>query len=184
MTDNLQEQLVILMRAVANGDRDAFEQLYRLCSPRLFAVALRMLRRHAWAEEVLQDSFITVWDRADSYHPQLSSPMTWMTHIVRNRSIDWMRGSDNRWLELDDEQGEQQEDTGKNPLQQVQQDSETQKLEDCLNRLPSEQRQSVVLAYYQGYSHGEVSDYLQQPLGTIKSWIRRALEHLKSCVGI
>jgi RNA polymerase sigma-70 factor (ECF subfamily) len=174
-----------LMQSVAAGDRQAFEQLYRLTSPRLFAVALRMLRRHALAEEVLHDSYITAWNRAASYNPALSSPMTWLTHIVRNRAIDWMRGSDNQWLELE----EGVEDTLGNdeydqPLIRLQQDTDAKKLAECLGHLPAEQRQSLVLAYYQGLSHGEVSDHLQQPLGTIKSWIRRALDHLKSCVGL
>ena len=173
-----------LMSAMAVGDRQAFEQLYRLTSPRLFAVALRMLRRHAWAEEVLHDSYITAWNRAASYNPALSSPMTWLTHIVRNRAIDWMRGSDNQLEELDDNLGENDASDHDEPLQRLQQDSEAKILADCLAHLPAEQRQSLTLAYYQGLSHGEVSSHLQQPLGTIKSWIRRALEHLKSCAGL
>ncbi|MFZ4834606.1 sigma-70 family RNA polymerase sigma factor [Rouxiella sp. Mn2063] len=173
-----------LMGAIVQGDRHAFEQLYKLTSPRLFAVALRMLRRHAWAEEVLHDSFITVWNRASSYNPALSSPITWLTHIVRNRAIDWLRGSDNQWLELEDDGIAQLPESIDQPLYELQQDSDAKVLADCLAHLPSEQRQSLVLAYYQGLSHGEVSQHLQQPLGTIKSWIRRALDHLKSCVGL
>lgn len=182
--DPSEDPLRDLMHAMAGGDRQAFEKLYRLTSPRLFAVALRMLRRHAWAEEVLHDSFITAWNRAASYNGALSSPMTWLTHIVRNRAIDWMRGSDNQLDELDD--GLQQSLSGDSdePLRHLQHNAEAKVLADCMAHLPSEQRQSLVLAYYQGLSHGEVSDHLQQPLGTIKSWIRRALEHLKSCVGL
>ncbi|WP_208950545.1 sigma-70 family RNA polymerase sigma factor [Rahnella sp. ChDrAdgB13] len=173
-----------LMSAMAVGDRQAFEQLYRLTSPRLFAVALRMLRRHAWAEEVLHDSYITAWNRAGSYNPALSSPMTWLTHIVRNRAIDWMRGSDNQLDELDDDVMNSDASDIDEPLQRLQQDSDAKILAACLAHLPAEQRQSLILAYYQGLSHGEVSSHLQQPLGTIKSWIRRALDHLKSCVGL
>ncbi|CAM3495779.1 RNA polymerase subunit sigma [Rouxiella silvae] len=173
-----------LMQAIAAGDRQAFEHLYRLTSPRLFAVALRMLRRHAWAEEVLHDSYITAWNRASSYNPTLSSPMTWLTHIVRNRAIDWMRGSDNQWQELEEGVEDSLNEEVDQPLNRLQHDSDAKKLAECLGHLPVEQRQSLVLAYYQGLSHGEVSDHLQQPLGTIKSWIRRALEHLKTCVGL
>lgn len=173
-----------LMSAMAVGDRQAFEQLYRLTSPRLFAVALRMLRRRAWAEEVLHDSYITAWNRAGSYNPALSSPMTWLTHIVRNRAIDWMRGSDNQLDELDDDVMNSDASDVDEPLQRLQQDSDAKILAACLAHLPAEQRQSLILAYYQGLSHGEVSSHLQQPLGTIKSWIRRALDHLKSCVGL
>ncbi len=173
-----------LLQAMAAGDRQAFEQLYLLTSPRLFAVALRMLRRRAWAEEVLHDCYITAWNRATHYDPLLSSPMTWLTHIVRNRAIDWLRGGDNQLLALEEEAQDRLTDEYDQPLRRLQQDSEAKKLAECLQHLPCEQRQSLVLAYYQGLSHGEVSDHLQQPLGTIKSWIRRALEHLKSCVGL
>lgn len=173
-----------LMQSIAEGDQQAFEQLYRLTSPRLFAVALRMLRRHAWAEEVLHDCYLTVWHRAASYNPTLSSPMTWLTHIVRNRAIDWLRGSDNQLLELEEGVQDALSEDYDQPLRHLQQDGEAKKLAECLGHLPSEQRQSLVLAYYQGLSHGEVSDHMQQPLGTIKSWIRRALDHLKSCVGL
>ncbi|WAS99753.1 sigma-70 family RNA polymerase sigma factor [Rouxiella chamberiensis] len=173
-----------LMQAVAAGDRQAFEQLYRLTSPRLFAVALRMLRRHAWAEEVLHDCYLTVWNRAASYNAALSSPMTWLTHIVRNRAIDWLRGADNQHLALEEEMQDALVEEYSQPLLHLEQDGEAKKLAECLGHLPPEQRQSLVLAYYQGLSHSEVSDHLQQPLGTIKSWIRRALDHLKSCVGL
>lgn len=173
-----------LMHAMAGGDRQAFEKLYRLTSPRLFAVALRMLRRHAWAEEVLHDSYITAWNRAASYNGALSSPMTWLTHIVRNRAIDWMRGSDNQLDQLDESVELSLSANCDEPLHYLQQDANAKVLADCMTHLPAEQRQSLVLAYYQGLSHSEVSDHLQQPLGTIKSWIRRALEHLKSCVGL
>src|SRR5476649_278750 len=113
-----------LMHAMAGGDRQAFEKLYRLTSPRLFAVALRMLRRHAWAEEVLHDSFITAWNRASSYNGALSSPMTWLTHIVRNRAIDWMRGSDNQLAELDENVADRYVEQSDEPLQRLQQDSD------------------------------------------------------------
>ena len=91
MDNALAEQQQKLMQAVAKGDRRAFEQLYRLTSPHLFAVALRMLRDRAWAEEILHDCFLTVWSKAETYNAALSSPMTWLTHIVRNRCIDWLR---------------------------------------------------------------------------------------------
>ncbi|MBS0054980.1 sigma-70 family RNA polymerase sigma factor [Yersinia sp. Marseille-Q3913] len=178
------EQQVGLIDAIAKGDQSAFEKLYRLTSPRLFAIALRMLRNHARAEEVLHDSFLTVWNRADNYNAQLSAPLTWLTHIVRNRAIDLMRGSDNRLQTLDADATDALTDSALTPLAQLQQDGEAKQLADCLAHLPADQRQSIMLAYYQGLSHGEISVHLRQPLGTIKSWIRRALDHLKGCVGL
>ncbi|OVZ94782.1 RNA polymerase subunit sigma [Yersinia frederiksenii] len=178
------EQQIGLIDAIAQGDQSAFEKLYRLTSPRLFAVALRMLRNPARAEEVLHDSFLTVWNLAGNYNAQLSAPLTWLTHIVRNRAIDLMRGSDNRLQSLDDDDTDYLIDNSLTPLAQLQQDSEAKQLAGCMAHLTAEQRQSIMLAYYQGLSHGEISVHLQQPLGTIKSWIRRALDHLKDCVGL
>lgn len=184
MTKAFSEQHVALLQAVAVGDRNAFEQLYRQTSPRLFAVALRLLRRQSWAEEVLHESFINIWNRAASYDPAFSSPLTWLTHIVRNRVIDWLRGVGGRAAEAEEEWLDSPGETTEEPASQLLRGEEAGKLAECLNHLTAEQRQSIVLAYYQGMSHGEVSAHLQQPLGTIKSWIRRALDHLKDCVGL
>ncbi|AYO38432.1 MULTISPECIES: RNA polymerase sigma factor [Serratia] len=179
-----QERDKALMKAISRGDRQAFEQLYRQTSPRLFAVALCMLRRQSWAEEVLHESFISAWSKAASYDPSLSSPLTWLTHIVRNRAIDWLRSTGGKLAAQEDEFVETDSTSFAEPGEALQRTQEGKKLARCLDHLPADQRQSIVLAYYQGMSHGEVSDYLQQPLGTIKSWIRRALEHLKECVGL
>ncbi len=128
--------------------------------------------------------FVGTTNWADNYNAQLSAPLTWLTHIVRNRAIDLMRGSDNRLQALDDDETDALTDNALIPLAQLQQDDETKQLADCLAHLPADQRQSIMLAYYQGLSHGKISVHLQQPLGTIKSWIRRALNHLKGCVGL
>jgi len=96
MDNRLAERLDNLLPAIAKGDRRAFEQLYRLTSPHLFALALRMLRQQGWAEEVLHDCYLTIWNRAASYDAALSAPMTWMTHIVRNRCIDGLRSGQAR----------------------------------------------------------------------------------------
>jgi len=184
MTVPLPEHDVAMMKAIGRGDRQAFEQLYRQMSPRLYAVALRILRRQSWAEEVLHERFISVWNRAASYDPQLSSPLTWLTHIVRNRAIDWLRGTGGRAAEREEEFEDIDGASLTEPVEELQRSQEGQKLTACLEHLPIDQRQSIVLAYYQGMSHGEVSVYLQQPLGTVKSWIRRALDHLKDCVGL
>ena len=178
------EQQIALIRAVASGDRPAFEQLYRLTSPHLFAVALRMLRQRAWAEEILHECYITIWHNAASFNSALSSPLTWMTHIVRNRCIDWLRSgyarqfnTDETWL---DEHSSALDDT------RIDEHSDPQvaRLHQCMKHLSSEQRQSISLAYYQGLSHVDIAGWLQQPVGSVKSWIRRGMEHLRECVGL
>ena len=91
MDHSLKENQIICLKAIANGDRRAFERLYSSTSSCLFAIALRMLRNRQWAEEVMVDGFLTVWQRAGDYDPAKSSPMTWLTHIIRNRCIDGLR---------------------------------------------------------------------------------------------
>nr|WP_310617594.1 sigma-70 family RNA polymerase sigma factor [Pantoea cypripedii] len=183
--DSIQaEQQRTLLRAVADGDRSAFEQLYRLTSPHLFAIALRMLRHRPWAEEVLHDCFITVWNSAASFNGTLSSPLTWMTHIVRNRCIDWLRSGYVRQFRADEEYVEDQITPAVAEHQDNQDAERVARLHHCLKHLSSEQRQSISLAYYQGMSHTDIADWLQQPVGSVKSWIRRGMEHLRECVGL
>jgi len=184
MDNRLAEQLDNLLPAVAKGDRRAFEQLYRLTSPHLFSLALRMLRQQGWAEEVLHDCYLTIWNRAASYDAALSAPMTWMTHIVRNRCIDGLRSGQAR-LTLEAEEfsdllpitSEDEQNNWHDPAQ-------ADRLRHCIGHLSSEQQQSITLAYYQGISHSDIAAWLQQPVGSVKSWIRRALEHLRECVGL
>ncbi|WP_205956467.1 RNA polymerase sigma factor [Pantoea stewartii] len=175
---------VTLMQAIVKGDRLAFEKLYRQTSPHLFAIALRMLRHRPWAEEVLHDCFLTIWSKAETYDPALSAPMTWMTQIVRHRCIDWLRSGqariasteephDDALLVVDTDEPDSRPD-----------DAQAARLRRCMENLSSEQRQSVTLAYYQGMSHSDIAHWLQQPVGSVKSWIRRAMAHLRECVGL
>lgn len=183
MDNALTERQIRLMQAVADGDRRAFEQLYRLTSPHLFAVALRMLHQRGWAEEVLHDCFITVWNRAETYNSALSSPITWLTHIVRNRCMDGLRSGQARAARQDDGYSDAlmpMEDDERNNWYE---DTQVDRLHHCLAHLSHEQRQSITLAYYKGMSHGDIADWLQQPVGSVKSWIRRAMEHLRECLG-
>lgn len=184
MDNALAEQHLRLMQAVATGDRHAFEQLYRLTSPHLFAVALRMLRQHAWAEEVLHDCFITVWSKADAYDPALSSPMTWLTHIVRNRCIDWLRGGQARAASREEEYTDLLQVADGDDRNNWHDEDQAERLRHCLGHLSHDQRQSITLAYYQGMSHSDIADWLKQPVGSVKSWIRRAMEHLRECIGL
>jgi len=179
MDSSQPELLNTLIKAVVNGDRLAFERLYRLTSPHLFAVALRTLGNRAWAEDVLQECFITVWHNAASFNSALSSPLTWMTHIVRNRAIDRLRSGARR-------QGRVEEPVSEDlasPTPGTESEDRADRLDRCLKQLSSEQRQSISLAYYQGMSHSDIADWLQQPVGSVKSWIRRGLAHLRECVG-
>ena len=147
------EALKQLLAACARRDSAAFGRLYEATSAKLFGVAIRILRREDWAEEVLQDCYVNIWNHASKYSSALSAPMTWMTSIVRNRCLDWLRRPNPE------------------PL-----------ADEALEALEGKQRQAIALAYLDGLSHSELAAHLREPLGTVKTWVRRGLLRLKSCL--
>jgi RNA polymerase sigma-70 factor, ECF subfamily len=177
------EPLAALLARCGVGDQRALAELYRLTSPKLFGVALRILRREGWAEEVLQESFVNIWNHAAEYAAAKSQPLTWMTSIVRNRSLDWLRRPRQEDTSKDyDLLVENLRDDAAGPLEQLTQSAEARALARCLRELDSWQRQSIVLAFQHGLTHSEIAARVQQPLGTVKTWIRRGLERLKACL--
>ena len=171
-----------LISSVALGDQGAYRRLYQATSPKLFAVALRMLRDQGRAEEVLQDAFVNVWNSAASYNATLSAPMTWLMTIVRNRSLDYIRRVDRDTVELDDDLAAVLESNAPTPLEQARRSEDAVALELCLKRLDAGQRQAIAFAYFQGLTHSELATSLQVPIGTVKTWIRRGLEKMKRCL--
>jgi RNA polymerase sigma-70 factor (ECF subfamily) len=172
-----------LIARSALKDQRAFAELYRHTSAKLYAVALRILRRRDWAEEVLQESFVNIWNHLDEYSLARSAPLTWMTAIVRNRALDWVRrpnlerGGDDYELLVEataDERG--------GPDAALESGRAAAALADCLSELPASHRQSIALAYVNGLSHAELAAHLREPLGTVKTWIRRGLARLKDCL--
>ena len=177
------DPLVALLAASAQGDRSAFEQLYRQTSAKLFGVALRIVRRRDLAEEVLQECYIRIWNRAGDYREGLAAPMTWMASIVRNRTLDWLRRPN---LEVTDVDGEMAAGVAADepgPLGALEQSRDGAALARCLAELEAKQRQAILLAFHDGLSHSELAAHLREPLGTVKTWVRRGLAKLKTCLG-
>jgi RNA polymerase sigma-70 factor, ECF subfamily len=175
--------IAALIERCALRDRRAFAELYRHSAGKLYAVALRIVRRQDWAEEVLQESFVKIWANVTDYSAQRSAPMTWMTAIVRNRALDWLRrpnlerGTEDYALLV-----EQVVDEAPGPDDRVDATRSAHALGQCLDTLPASQRQSISLAYTYGLSHAELAAHLRQPLGTVKTWIRRGLAKLRECL--
>jgi len=186
--------LAEVLARVALGDRAAFGTLYAATSAHLFGVILRINPDRAQAEDLLQDIFVNIWRAASGYEAARAQPMTWLTSIARNRAIDSLR---RRKTEVStvthhrpaDDDGEDtdilaaQPSDAAGPLELLVQAAEAQAVSHCVQSLSAEQQQCVALAYYQGLSHAEVAQHLAQPLGTVKSWMRRALIALKDCLG-
>ncbi len=171
-----------LLAACARRDRAAFGRLYEATSAKLFGVAVRILRREDWAEEVLQECYVSIWTHAPDYRPALAAPMTWMTSIVRNRCLDRLRRPR---PEVSDEDGalvESAESPNPGPLAELERAKDAQSLARCLKGLEGKQRQAIALAFYDGLSHAELASHLRQPLGTVKTWVRRGLVKLRACL--
>jgi RNA polymerase sigma-70 factor (ECF subfamily) len=169
-----------LVARSAQGDRAAFGELYRATSAKLYGVALRILRREDWAEEVLQECYVNVWRHATEYRPGLAAPMTWMTSIVRNRCLDWLRRPNAEPLDDEALQGIESDNPG--PLAMLEQGRDSAALARCLRGLEAKQRQAIALAFFDGLSHAELAQHLREPLGTVKTWVRRGLARLRSCL--
>jgi len=176
------QELAGLLAACGRRDRTAFERLYRLTSPKLFGVAARILRRDDRAEEILQECYLSIWQHAAGYAPGLAQPMTWMTSIVRNRCLDWLRKPATEVADEDDAIAAATESGAPGPLAALERSVETAAVKRCLDGLDARQRQSIALAFYDGLSHTEIAQHLGAPLGSVKTWVRRGLARLKTCM--
>jgi len=186
--------LARLLGRAGLGDRAAFATLYERTSPHLLAVVLRINRDRAQAEDILQEVYVNVWRAASTFDAAQSQPLTWLTSIARNRAIDSLRrlqsqpqirsagaSSDGRDSE-EENVYDTVADESPGPLDLLSRAAEARSLAACIDKLSPTQRQSVALAFFQGLSHAEVAAQLREPLGTVKSWVRRSLATLKSCL--
>jgi len=175
------QSLEALLAAVSKGDEAAFAELYQATSSKLFAVALRILRSREVAEEVVQESYFRVWERAGDFNPAIASPVTWMSAIVRNRALDEARRRLARPMadatELDDIESEDE-----HPLNALERAQDVQRLLRCMEGLEPEKKQIVRLAYLHGLSREALAKRFNRPEGTIKTWLHRSLAQLKGCL--
>lgn len=174
-------ELITLLSRVAFGNREAFRQLYETMSPRIYGLCIRLLRQPELAEDVLQDTFVRIWHHAGEYHAERGSPVGWMLTLARYRALDLLR---HRRFEtaLDPttlvELAERQTPDVSEGL-----DNTTfLALQGCLDEISTEQRESILHAYYHGLSHEQLAATMGAPLGTVKSWVRRGLTSLKRCL--
>jgi RNA polymerase sigma factor (sigma-70 family) len=184
-------ELAQLLARAGLGDRQAFARLYDRTSGHLLAVLLRIQRDRAQAEDLLQEVYVSVWKSAAGFDAARSQPLTWLTHIARNRAIDSLRRAqaqprtESTTRADDDDRPDAAEataDDAPGPLDLLGLASQKRQLSACMERLTPPQRQSVALAFFDGLSHAEVAAQLREPLGTVKSWVRRALSTLKGCL--
>ncbi len=176
------DPLVELLAATARHDRAAFARLYQLSAAKLFGVALRIVKREDWAEDLLQECYVRIWSHAQDYRAGLSAPMTWMASIVRNRCLDWLRRPNPEVADPDGNLIEAAESGNPGPLEELERATDAAALARCLEGLEAKQRQAIALAFFDGLSHSELARHMREPLGTVKTWVRRGLARLKACL--
>ena len=170
-----------LLDGCAASDERALQGLYELVAPLLFACLMRILRRKAMAEEALQDVFVSIWQRAGQFQASRGRPMAWMMSIARYRAIDLLRHERLAPVPVpelpertDTSDGAQDDSAPWLPAAGL--------LERCLGALTDRQRSCIELAFVGGNSHEDISRLTGNPLGTVKSWIRRGLQSLRACL--
>lgn len=167
-----------LLEQVSGGDRAAFRALYEATAPKLFGVVLRITSNRAIAEEVLQETYVKIWQNAERYLPEAGQALAWLTTIARNRAIDRLRSERvDRFQDVGDDNvmerlpGPPGDDVGARESLRV-----------CLSELDEESRHCVVLAYCSGYSREELAEKFKRPVGTIKTLLFRSIKVLRSCL--
>ncbi len=179
-------ELMALLDRVAAREEAALRLLYDRTASKLFGLALRVVSNREWAEDVLQEAFMTIWRAAADYRSTLSPPMAWMGLIVRSRALDFLRRrtADRAHVtqELDDVLSDTLEGDQPNPMDTAMASEQAWALHQCLDKLESKQREVISLAYLRDLSHGELAERLKLPLGTVKTWIRRGLLQLRQCL--
>jgi RNA polymerase sigma-70 factor (ECF subfamily) len=171
-----------LLKDIALGNRQAFEKLYRDSSPQLFAICLRIVSQRSEAEDVLQEVFATVWRKAAQFDVERAGAMSWLAMIARNKAIDRLRSQPQARkfepLELADEIA----DPIASPQRDAQAAGERDRLDECMKRLDDRRRSLIRAAFFDGSTYEELAARVGSPLGTVKSWIRRALLQLRECL--
>jgi len=175
-------RLMALLVRVASRDGSALRDLYDRTSAKLFGICMRICGERQGAEDVLQEVYIAVWNRAAGYDPERSSPITWLATMARNRAIDWRRSNRKAEEMLPIESASVVEDAADSAPDLVDRAREAERLRACLDALDARTSRAIREAYYAGFSYAELATREAVPLGTMKSWIRRGLDRLRKCL--
>lgn len=171
-----------LLGQVARRDRQAFELLYRQTASKLLGICLRVLPDRAEAEDVVQEVFVTVWDKASQFDAGRARAITWLGSIARNRAIDRLRALPAPASRAPVEWAEEAPDPSPSPAAHTESAMERARLDLCLEALEPRRQVLIRTAFFEGATYEELADRSGSPLGSIKSWIRRGLQQLKACL--
>ena len=173
-----------LMKQCQQDNVIAFEKLYQQSSPKLYGLLLTLMGQQSLAEEVLQEAYLTIWQRINTYDVNKGKAITWMMTIARNKGLDRLRALKVR-PELDNSRNNDIEVIIKEnrlPDNNIKNTQDWEQLKACLKQLSNDQCDCILMSFYYGYTHKELSLKLNRPLGTIKAWLRRGLDKIRECL--
>jgi RNA polymerase sigma-70 factor, ECF subfamily len=176
---------IALLLAVARRDEAAFAALYDRFSRPVFSLVLRVVRSTAEAEEILQEGFWQVWERAPNYQPALGSPFSWIVTIARRKAIDRLRANSRHLQRIADAQAKTNDDDSAPPIgfENISQGEDAAAVHAALAKLAPAERRAITLAFFDGLTHLEIAEALSLPVGTVKARIRRGLIKLQATLG-
>jgi RNA polymerase sigma-70 factor (ECF subfamily) len=175
------QELADLLRRVAQRDQAAFDALYRATNRKLYGIVLRILVNRSLADEILQEVYVKIWQKAVDFAADRASPITWMAVIARNRALDEARRPAHTAAQGALEDLDIPADLA-HPLDEMERSEGLKALLRCLSLLDRERREIVLLAYYRGMSRDALAQRFDHPTATIKTWLHRSLAQLKSCL--
>lgn len=174
--------LVAALSRVAAQDRTALREVYDRTAPKLFGVCLRISGNREAAEDILQDVYLKVWNRAGRFDATRASPITWLCAIARNAAIDWRRANGGSVVVTEDHAAEIP-DTRETASEQIEAAQDRARIFHCLDALEARQGSAIRSAFFDGFTYAQLADRMKVPLGTMKGWIRRGLLQLRECLG-
>ena len=168
-----------LLARAATGDHAAFAALYERSAGRLFAVCLRIARDRSLAEEVVQEAYVRIWERARQFDPARGNALAWMVAVARNHALDLVRLRA-RELGSPDELLADAADPA--ALSEIETRIEMPGVRRCLAALDEKVRRAIILAYRDGLSYDELAAVMNVPVGTAKTWVSRGLARIRDCL--
>lgn len=178
--DERRARLTAALEAVARGDRAALREVYDLTSAKLFGVCLRICQDREIAADIVQETYLKVWQRAGRFDPAKASPITWLCAIARNGAIDWCRT--HRLATTGIEAADAVVDDRPSAPDLIETEQGEARIAYCLEALGGSPADAIRAAFFNGFTYAQLAERMKVPLGTMKSWIRRGLAQLKECL--
>jgi RNA polymerase sigma-70 factor (ECF subfamily) len=175
-------ELAAAITRAGSGDRRALQLVYDATSAKLFGVVLRILKDRSEAEDVLQEVYLTIWQKGAAFDSSRASPISWLATIARNRAIDRVRSGSQLRRSAPLDEAAEVADAAPLASELIEAEGESRKLAGCLEELEERQRQAIRAAFMDGFTYEQLAEAQNVPLGTMKSWIRRGLLRLKDCL--